>query len=65
MVRSRVWGGRAARGWRGVGFHRGGVGFNPNTSPHSLLGITSELVMIFVLLLLPSPQGTLTPFGCA
>ncbi len=81
-------GGRAARGWRGVGCWLGGAGFNPNTcappgawggqpppfhlahvlanpSPHSLLGITSELVMIFLLLLLPSPPGTLTPFGCA
>jgi len=36
-----------------------------NPSPHSLLGITSKLVMILVLLLLPSPPGTLTPFGCA
>ncbi len=37
-----------------------------NPSPHSLLGITSELVMILVLLLLlPSPPGTLTPFSCA
>jgi len=34
-------------------------------SPHSLLGITSKLVMILVLLLLPTPQVTLTPFSCA